>query len=41
MDYANACYSSDPHNVIVVDHKYDISLHVVAQWFHGGLWNKP
>jgi len=31
MGYANACYLSNPHNVIVVDHKHDTCSDVVAQ----------
>jgi len=41
MDYADVWYLSYPHNVAMVDHKQDICSHVVAQWFYGGLWNKP
>jgi len=31
MDYAYACYFTDPHNVTMVDHRQDICSHVVAQ----------
>jgi len=31
MGYADAYYLSDPHNVIVVDHKQNICSHVVTQ----------
>jgi len=27
--------------ITMVDHKQNISSHVVAQWFDGSQWNKP
>jgi len=41
MGYVDACYLSYRHNVTVVNHKQNICSHVVAQWFHDGMWNKP
>jgi len=34
MGYVYACYFTYSRNVIMVDHKYDVCSHVVAQWFH-------
>jgi len=31
MDYADACYLSDPHNITMVDYIQNICFHVVAQ----------
>jgi len=41
MGYVYACYFTYSHNVTMVDYKQHVYSHVVAQWFHKGIWNKP